>query len=226
MQPSRDRHQAPTNVRAVLWDMDGTLIDSERLHEDLEKRVMTELGVPFEPDVLEAHRGHPTRALFGALLERVGRADRLEEALQRRLDLVQDRVVERVVPVRGAEAALNDIPARTHRFALVTSNERVIAEGVLERFGWAWRFDVVVGVEDYDHPKPDPEPYRLACERLGVSPEHTLVVEDTPAGVASARAAGCRVAAVPHTVRPDRLQEADYVLSNLGAVVTLVHMLR
>ena len=208
-------------ARVVLWDLDGTLIDSEPAHVRLDARVLGELGVPFSVARLEMCAGLPTRDVYREFLSAAGQDALLDEARALRLALAGEMLVDRVVPCRGAERALTDLPARSVPFGLVTASERPLVDGVLERFGWAWRFGVVVAAEDVRTPKPDPEPYRRACELMRVTPSEALVVEDSLHGIRSARAAGCCVAAVTHTLPAGRLQEADYVVSNLGAVASL-----
>ncbi len=213
------------NIQAVLWDLDGTLVRSDRLHRDLEREVLAGYGVALSAAAQAAWVGEPTRAVFTRLLSARGLGAKVDEALARKRAAAPERILRRALPVRGIEQVLGDIPARTHRFALVTSAEGYLARGLLERFGWAWRFEAVVTADDVERPKPDPQPYRLACERLGLSPARALVVEDAPHGVRAAKAAGCRVAALPGTFEAPALAEADFLLSNVGAVVGLLGVL-
>jgi len=222
----RTRHDPATQaVQAVLWDLDGTLVQSEHLHLDLERDVLASFGVEVDAEAYRAYIGTTTRAAFTHLLTLANRAEVLEDALAMKRRLAPDRIIQRSLPTRGVEDVMHDVPMRTHRFALVTSAERYVAEGLLERFGWTWRFETVITANDVQQPKPDPEPYRLACERLGLPPDRTLAVEDAPNGIRSARAAGCRVAALPGTFAPSALGEAHFTLSNIGAVVGLLGVL-
>lgn len=222
----RTRHDpAEQKVQAVLWDLDGTLVKSEHLHLDLEREVLASFGVEIEAEAYRTYVGTTTRAAFTHLLGLADRGDRVEEALAMKRSLAPDRIIQRSLPTRGVEDVLRDIPMRTHRFALVTSAERYVAEGLLDRFGWSWRFETVVTADDVDSPKPDPQPYLLAAERLGIAPDRTLAVEDAPNGIRSARSAGCHVAALPGTFGAESLGEAHFTLSNLGAVIGLLGLL-
>ncbi len=210
-----------TPLRVVLWDLDGTLVDSEWAHVRLDQRVLSQLGVTCTPERLQSLVGLSTADVYRRVLAAAGRPELLDAARSLRLQLATEVLVERVVPCRGAERALAALPAREVPFGLVTATEGPLVDGLLDRFGWRWRFDAIVTAEDVTLAKPAPEPYLLACERLGVDPGCALVVEDSSHGVASARAAGCRVAAVTHTLPAAALQGADYVLSGLGAVAGL-----
>ena len=112
---------------------------------------------------------------------------------------VAERVREHGVPVRpGARELLAEVAAAGLPHALVTSSERRFMDAVLARTGM--RFDALVCAEDVSVTKPDPEPYLLAAKLLGADPARCFALEDSPNGVASAEAAGCRVIAVPSLV--------------------------
>lgn len=215
-----DRH-----VVAVLWDLDGTLVGAEPLRRDIERDVLAARGVRVPEARARAWSAVGSRVVLEALLDEAGRVDEVEAALAEVRVLARERVVERAVPLRGAEDILRDIPMRTHRFGLVTPSRREVAEALLGRFGWSWRFEAVVVAEEVAACAPAPDAWLLACERLGVAPRRALVVTHAPLGVLAGKAAGCRVAAVPGPFAPAELGDADFVLSNLGAVVGLLGVL-
>jgi len=217
-------------VRAVLWDLDGTLVDTEGLYARLVGGILAARGVAVGQGGLGALRGVSAREGVGRILDAAGLSGEardvvMDEVLAERAARVRDEVVERTAPVRGVLRALDDLLPWRYRLGLVTSNGGDVARWTLERFGWTERFEVVVAAEDVARGKPDPEPYRLACERLGLGPAEVLAVEDSPAGVASARAAGCHTAALVGTFPADALGAAHYVLSNPGAVPGVLNVL-
>ena len=223
-QLARRRERDGENVSVVLWDLDGTLVQTEHLRCKLENEVLAEFNIDPGP-LLEGCAGMRTRDVLTRVLDAKGEGARLPEVMARWHTLVLEHVVNRALPLRGIERVLSDIPMRTHRFALVTSTDHDVADKILERFGWAWRFECVIGGDDVKEGKPAPEPYVLACEKMGVRPENALVVEDSIAGVSAAQAAGCRVAAVMGTELPENLHAAEFVLSNAGALPGLLRML-
>lgn len=212
-------------ILAVLWDLDGTLVQTEGLHADIDREVLRGYGVDVGDEELRAATGRASREVFASILGARAMGHLVDEAYAQKLALMTERIVPRALPTRGIEGVLRDIPMRTHRFALVTSTEREVADALLERFGWSWRFEVVVGAEDVPRTKPAPDPYLRACELLGVAPAQALVVEDAPAGIRAGKAAGCHVAAVCTTFSPAELGGADFVLSNVGAVIGLLGVL-
>jgi HAD superfamily hydrolase (TIGR01509 family) len=187
---------------AVLFDMDGLLIDSEPLWLETETAVMARLG-----DEESGWTEEDQAQLVGGSLERTVRyllgkatrpapADVVGEWL---MSGIADRVRRDGVPVQpGARELLAAVKAAGLPHALVTSSERGFMDAVLASTGM--RFDVLVCADDVNATKPDPEPYLLAAKLVGVHPADCVVLEDSPNGVASAEAAGCRVIAVPSLV--------------------------
>lgn len=192
---------------AVLFDLDGTLVDSTASVVRSWRRFAEHFGVSM--DALHANHGQPARTLVGHLLP----ADRHAEALAHVTDLeVADAVG--LAPIRGAAAFFASVPAG--RRAIVTSGSVPIATARLAASGYD-RPDVFVTVDDVENGKPHPEPFLTAAARLGVDPARCLVVEDAPAGIAAARAAGCAVLALTGTTAEEELT-ADLVVDGLDAM--------
>ncbi|MFI9567292.1 HAD-IA family hydrolase [Streptomyces rishiriensis] len=178
-------------LQAVLFDMDGTLVDTERLWwEAVEEAAGRPLTEADRPDVL----GRPVEHTAHWLAAAAGRpAPELAEALHRDF---ADRVRAGIVPRPGALALLDALAREGVPTALVTASPRAVAGVVLDALG-ASRFAATVTADDTEHTKPAPDPYLAACRALGVDPAACVAVEDTETGVASAEAAGCTVLAVP-----------------------------
>ena len=184
---------------AVLWDMDGTIVDTEPY------------WIAAEYEIVEMHGGTWSldhgKAVVGKDLLDTGAYVRdngpvpltPHEIVEMLLDRVIDSV-RREIPWRpGARELLADCRASRASTALVTMSWRRFATEVVDALPPS-SFDTVVVGDDVARGKPHPEPYLLAAERLGVDPRDCLAVEDSPTGVASALAAGCTVLAVPHMV--------------------------
>ncbi|MDF2044681.1 HAD-IA family hydrolase [Microbacterium sp. Kw_RZR3] len=192
---------------AVLFDLDGTLVDSTASVVRSWRRFAEHFEVSME--ALHANHGQPARTLVGHLLP----SDRHAEAIAHVTDLeVTDAVGLR--PIRGAGEFFASVPAE--RRAIVTSGSVPIATARLAAAGYA-QPAVFVTVDDVVNGKPHPEPFLTAAARLGVDPSRCLVVEDAPAGIAAARAAGCAVLALTGTTADEELT-ADLVVDGLDAV--------
>ncbi len=178
-------------LQAVLFDMDGTLVDTERLWweavEQVAGRPLTEAE---RPEVFGRAVEHTARwlgAASGTAADPV--AERLHQAFA-------ERVREGVVPRPGALELLDALVRDGVPTALVTASPRAVADLVLDTLGRD-RFAVCVTADDTGRTKPAPDPYLAACRALGADPGACVAVEDSPTGVGSAEAAGCAVLAVP-----------------------------
>ncbi|MEU6091241.1 HAD-IA family hydrolase [Streptomyces sp. NPDC047085] len=184
-------HTPALPLQAVLFDMDGTLVDTEHLWweavEQVAGRTLTEAD---QPEVL----GRPVEHTAGWLAATTGRAAAgLAAELHREFAA---RVRTGITPRPGALGLLDALAAAGVPTALVTASPRAVADVVLDALG-AHRFAVSVTADDTARTKPEPDPYLAACRALGVDPAGCVAVEDTETGVASAEAAGCVVLAVP-----------------------------
>jgi HAD superfamily hydrolase (TIGR01509 family) len=186
---------------AVLFDMDGLLIDSEPLWLEAETAIMARLGADWtEADQLELLGGSLERTVRH-LLAKATRPAPPEAVGEWLMSDIAERV-RRGVPVRpGAHELLASVAEAGLPRALVTSSEREFMDAVLASTGM--RFDALVCADDVTVTKPDPEPYLLAAKLVGVHPADCFALEDSPNGVVSAQAAGCRVIAVPSLVPID-----------------------
>ncbi|MFD5234202.1 HAD-IA family hydrolase [Streptomyces qaidamensis] len=178
-------------LEAVLFDMDGTLVDTECLWWEAVAEVAgRELTEADQPDVL----GRPVEHTAAWLALGTGRpATELAAALHREFT---DRVRTGIVPRRGALDLLDALARDGIPTALVTASPRAVADTVLAALG-THRFAVSVTADDTEHTKPAPDPYLAACRALAADPARCVAVEDTQTGVTSAEAAGCAVLAVP-----------------------------
>jgi HAD superfamily hydrolase (TIGR01509 family) len=192
------------HVRAVLLDMDGTLVESDAAVERAWRAWAREYGLA-EQDALALAHGHPSESTARRLLPALD-DDAVLLAAQRQLDLQYDDLSD-VHAMAGASELLDVLARRQLPWAVVTSADVRLARARLGAAG----IDppVLVTVEDVTAGKPDPEGYLLAARRLGVSPRGCLVVEDSQPGIDAGHAAGMAVAAV-------RGLTADVPLRDLG----------
>jgi HAD superfamily hydrolase (TIGR01509 family) len=185
---------------AVLWDMDGTLVDSEPYWISRERDLVAAYGHEWSDEDAHSLVGNSLLVSAAYIRER-GRVPLDPEEI---VEVLLDGVVEDVrrhVPFRpGARELLDGLAAAGVPCALVTMSYRRLAAAVVAALPGD-RFGVVVAGDDVTHGKPDPEPYLTAAARLGVAPEACVAIEDSPTGVASAVAAGVPTLAVEHLVR-------------------------
>jgi len=192
---------------AVLFDMDGTLIDSTPVVVRSWVTWALERGIA--PERLEGHHGVPAAQIVRGLVP-----EEDVEAAIARINALEIADVDGITMLPGAAAAVAALPEA--RRAIVTSCTRPLATARIAATGLLAP-SVVVTADDVTTGKPDPAPYLLGARRLGVDPADCLVVEDAPSGLLAARAAGAATLAVTTTTPADRL-DADAVVGTLADV--------
>ena len=197
------------SARAVLFDLDGVLVDSAAVVERTWHRWMTRHDLRVPDLVRRAHgrRSIETVREVAPLLDSTAEVQWLAET--------ELSDTEGLVAMRGAGGLFASIP--DERCAVVTSGGRALAELRLRATGFHRPAELVTA-EDIPHGKPAPDGYLLAARRLGVDPKDCVVLEDTPPGIAAGRAAGATVIAVATTFPANELHEANAVVSSLTAV--------
>ena len=213
-------------IRAFLFDLDETLVDCEDQHEAATRAMLDALEVPHGRRVDLFHEdgtGMSTLDLVEAYRARLGLAPSLDELLAlRHAAFLAALDAQPAAPMPGARELLTACQA-IGPLALVTNGHRDDALASLESAALAPFFATLVTAEDAPSPKPAPDPYRIACARLGVPPRDALAFEDSARGVASAGGAGCAVVAVPNarSTRRDAVADADLVLGSLAEALPL-----
>ena len=191
------------SARALLFDMDGTLVDSTVAVERVWNNWATSHGVSFS-DV--AHRMHGRRAID---IMRDLAPPGLD--LEKELKIVDDNELndtDGIVHISGAAELLASLPRGS--WALVTSAQRSLACARMTAGGLPLP-EVIVTSDDVSLGKPNPDCYQLALERLGLLPEDVVVFEDALAGLAAGRAAGCRTVAIATTIPTEDLDHEDWL---------------
>jgi HAD superfamily hydrolase (TIGR01509 family) len=215
-------------LQAVLFDMDGLLVDTEPLWFEVESSVMARLGGQWTHADQRALIGGSLHRSVSYLVARASTAISHDEVADWLVGGMADLLASReVAALPGAIDLLAEIRAAGLPYALVTSSERVIVDAVLRALARdGVTFEVIVSGADVRNPKPHPEPYQLAAALLGADPRCCVALEDSPNGVASAQAAGCVTVAVPGLApiseQPGRLivsSLADIDLARLRALV-------
>jgi HAD superfamily hydrolase (TIGR01509 family) len=201
---------------AVLFDLDGLLVDSEPVWYDVEAAAVAELGGVWGHEHQAACIGGTLDASCRYMIELAGADVSVEELTDRLLAEMVRRFRSSLPIHEGALALVDAVRAAGVPTGLVSSSYRVLVDAALDVLGRE-RFDVSVAGDEIEHGKPDPTPYLTACKRLGVAPARCVVLEDAANGVASAEAAGCVVVAVP-SVAPMAAAPGRYLVSALTDV--------
>lgn len=208
---------------AVLWDMDGTLLDSEKLWDIPLFEAAERLGGTLSPAARAAMVGSNVPTTLDILFADVGVVPSLDERADtaRFIDKRMAEIFAGPLPWQpGAPEALALVRSTDLPTALVTSTERALTELALDTLGRS-HFDVVIcGDEVSGRNKPLPDPYLKAARLLSVDPAHCLAIEDSPTGVASATAAGCTTLVIPSEVPVPPGERRTFRTSLTGLTLT------
>jgi HAD superfamily hydrolase (TIGR01509 family) len=206
--PAEPAEASDRALQGVLFDMDGLLVDSEPLWFEVECAVMARLDGQWSEADQQALVGGSLPRTVSYLLARAARPASPEDVGRWLVEGMTAMLMSRTLTMLpGAGELLAEVRAAGLPNALVTSSERPIMDAVLHQLGVG--FAATVCADDVGSGKPDPEPYLRAASLLGADPAWCVALEDSPNGVASAEAAGCRLVAVPSLVpigaRPGRV---------------------
>ncbi len=200
--------------RAIVFDFNGTLSDDEPLLYAVYAELFAEHGRPLtEEAYFEELAGNTEEEI---ILRWLGRVD--EEIVRARIDRYVERARDGSTVTEDVRAAVRLAAGRVP-VGIVSAATREEIDAVLDAAGLSELFAVVVSSEDVTRGKPDPQPYEVAAERLGLPAADVIAFEDTEAGVASAKAAGLHVVGVTRTLGAERLAQADRLVTHIDAAV-------
>jgi HAD superfamily hydrolase (TIGR01509 family) len=200
---------------AVIFDNDGLLLDTESVWTRAEQDLFERRGLEFTPQHKHELVGTSAEIAGGILERRLGEPGRAVELIEELNDLVVAELEHGVEAMVGARELLHALRQRGTPLGLVSNSPLVFVQRSLEIVGFHDRFDVVLSAHEVAAPKPAPDPYLEACRRLDVEPSPAVIaLEDSPTGVAAARAAGLTVIGVP-SLEGIELAEAHEIAESL-----------
>lgn len=191
-------------IRGVLFDMDGVVLDTERLYARFWQAAAVDLGYPMTFEQALGMRSLSRTAGQAKLESYFGSCISIEEIRARRIELMDAYIDSNGVELKsGINELLDELDRRGVPRAITTSSPMERVKRYLEPLGLLSRFDKICTGYDVAKGKPEPDIYLYGAESLGLRPEECLAIEDSPAGILSASRAGCRAVMVPDMDQPD-----------------------
>ena len=201
-------------IRALLWDLDGVVVDSGRYHYEAYRELLSKLGRDLEQEAFRDFFGCRNDDIIRSLLGDLS-AEQISSLSTEKEEIFRSKIVGRTEALPGALTLMREINVSGKRQAIVSSTPRANLELILDSLGIRSLLQAIVGEEDVILGKPDPQGFLLGAKLLEIQPEECLVLEDAPAGVMAAKRAGMTCIAVATTQHPDSLADADLVVSSL-----------
>ena len=202
-------------IKAVIFDMDGVIVESEQMHIVAEQQTLLKYGVHISAEELHTYTGTTAKFMFNKLIRKYGLDTTFEKIFGEKEEVLFRLLDEGVRPTKGVIDLLLRLKRKKVKLAIASSSHRRMISYVLGKLEIADLFDSVVGAEDVTNGKPDPEIFLTCAKQLDLRPEECLVVEDSKLGVEAAKKAGMRCLGFINPSSGDQdLSKADSVTND------------
>lgn len=205
--------------KAVIFDMDGVIVESEEAHIQAEKRIMQKRGITITSEQLHQYTGSTAKYMFTRLKESYRLKESIEDLESEKEDLLLKLIEQGIRPTPGIIPLIKKLKQLGIKLALASGSSRRLISHVLRGLQIEKYFDATLGAEDTTASKPDPEIFQEAAIRLGVKPEECVVIEDSNLGVTAAKMAGMKCVGYcnPESGRQD-LSAADVITDDFASL--------
>jgi beta-phosphoglucomutase family hydrolase len=202
-------------IKAVIFDMDGVIVDSEPMHIEAEKQTLLKYGVKITTAELRTYTGTTAEFEFNDLIRKYKLNTTANTLFNEKEDILFRLLEERTEPTKGVIDLIKNLKQHGFKLGIATSGHRKLARYYLDKLGIEPLFDTVVCAEDIARSKPDPEIFLKAAQRLGAEPTECIVIEDAKLGIEAATRAGmkCIGYSNPNSGNQD-LSKANWVVSD------------
>ncbi|MDY0387285.1 MAG: HAD family phosphatase [Methanolobus sp.] len=211
-------------LKAVIFDMDGVLVDSMSYHAEAVQHIFDEIGVEMDQQDIFEKEGERTVDIITFLLDKgTGNASNYDV-----LDIVERYIAEfnRIVELKvfdGMQECLSELK-ESFDLAVVSGSDRPIVNNIIQSL-YPKTFKAIISADDVERGKPQPDPYLKAMRMLGISSHEAIVIENAPMGVESAKKAGLCCIAIPTYLEPEKLQQADMLIKDHKQLVEFLRKL-
>jgi len=207
--------------KAVIWDMDGVIVDTAPYHKEAWRETFQKRGVEFTDENFQRSFGRRNDTIIIGVLGETPSQKAIDAIADEKEASFRRKISQHIKPLSGVTQLLSILSTAGFRQTLATSAPLQNVRQIMKDLGIEGYFKAVVTEKDVTEGKPSPEGFLLAARKLGVKPEDCIVIEDAVVGVAAARRAGMGCVAVTNTHPQSRLGEADLIVDSLENVTVV-----
>lgn len=204
-------------MKAVIFDMDGVIIDSEPIHFEVDIQTMKDFGCSISKEELNKYVGTTNEYMYTDIKNKYEIDKSIEEIINYRSELVKRKVIESdLIPIEGIRDLLKDLKDKNILAAIASSSPRDFIEVVVSKFELEDYFSCILSGEEVENGKPAPDIYVETAKKLGIVPEECIVIEDSKNGVMAAKEAGMKCIGFKNINSGEQdLSKADYIVNSI-----------
>jgi HAD superfamily hydrolase (TIGR01509 family) len=211
---SRRIYKNMHNIQAIIFDMDGVVSDTQKLHSRVERAVLLEYGIDItEKEIVFLYAGTKDNTQFRTEFEKHGVTADFKEAAEKKLAMLEKIAEEEIIAIPGFMEFLDKVHTR-FKLAVASGANTQFVDRVLSALKIRDKFDVFIGGDKVSHGKPNPELFLSAAKKLQVDPENCLVIEDAKNGIKAAKNAGMKCIGILTTHTRSQLNGADKIIKS------------
>jgi len=206
-------------IRAVIFDLDGVIVESEDAHIESERQTFQKYNVKISTEELHAYTGTMAKVMFTELISKYNLNATIGEINDQKEEILLKLLDQDAEPTKGVLNLIRELKRRGIRLAIGSSSTEKLVNYILNKLNITRMFDRVITAEDVQHSKPNPEIFLKAANQLGMNPSQCLVIEDSKLGVEAAKSGGMKCIGYynPHSGNQD-LSKADAVIDDFSQV--------
>lgn len=212
-------------IKAVIFDMDGLMIDSERVTFESYQEVLKPMGLTMSEEFYVTLLGKPVKGIFERFYDVYGKDFPIENVVEECHSVMAKRFETYGVPIKkGLKKLLYYLKKNNYKTIVATSSNRDRVDIILKQGGITQYFDDSICGDEVSHGKPDPEVFLKSCQKLNVSPDQAIVLEDSESGITASYNAHIKVICIPDMKYPEKqYQQMTYkILDNLENVIPII----
>ncbi|WP_292377325.1 HAD family hydrolase [Methanosarcina sp. UBA289] len=204
-------------LKAIIFDVDGVLVDSMRFQADAWVKTFKEIGITITREDIYELEGSNNRRLIKSIFEKVGREPEpwhLDQLPERKREVLE---FDQIKPFEGILDCLKELK-RHFKLAMVSGSHVDTINKIIDKY-FSNCFEVIITGSDLEYGKPDPDPYLKALEMLDLTKNECVVIENAPLGITAAKRAGLYCVAVASMLEPKKIEHADLVLEDHASLL-------